>query len=139
MFVLEHCLDGDVKWDHDGSEGQPFVFWDKQWVPLCGHFFWDNDDGATLFCKKLGYNSGTVIPQSGQKYSVDSFRIGVCKEGDSWLSCSGGRNDYKIGGSFDTYPSAKCDVLANVKIHIKCRGGENIKTSSCRSTYPARI
>ena len=31
---------------------------DGKWTPICGHWFWDNNYGARLFCKQLGYNNG---------------------------------------------------------------------------------
>ena len=36
------------------------IFWDDAWVPICGNGFWNNSVGSTLFCQKLGYESGTI-------------------------------------------------------------------------------
>ena len=108
------------------------VFWANQWMPICGHAFWDNQEGAKLFCKKMGYESGTFSGRgSGHKYGVDSFRIGKCLSGDKWESCSGGCNDYQGGGACSVYPPAKCDKDQAVKITIQCSGGDNSHSSSC--------
>ena len=126
---LGSCSNGDVKLEQLGT---PFIFWDNQWMPICGHYFWDNHEGATLFCRKMGYDSGSFWGKGyGFKYYIDSFRIGKCKSGDEWESCSGGCNDYQIGGSCSNKYSAKCDWDQAVEITIKCSGGDSIKTSSC--------
>ena len=31
---------------------------DGSWAPICGHWFWDNNYGARLFCRQLGFNDG---------------------------------------------------------------------------------
>ena len=62
---------GDVKLEEDGT---PLVFWDSQWIPICGHYFWDNQHGAELFCRKMGFESGLFSGRgSGQKYEGDSL------------------------------------------------------------------
>jgi hypothetical protein len=57
------------------------------WSPICGHFFWDNDEGATTFCKKLGYESG-VRHHTRQTFEVDSFEIGECGAGEALNACT---------------------------------------------------
>ena len=32
------------------EEKFPEVFWNGVWTPICGHWFWNNDYGADLFC-----------------------------------------------------------------------------------------
>ena len=125
------CSNGDVKLEDDGT---PFIFWDNQWSPICGHYFWDNQVGAKLFCQKMGYHSGTFSGRgSGQKYSMDSFKIGKCNSGDKWENCNGGCNDYQRGGRCSNrWYGAECDQNQEVKITIQCEGGGSIKTSSCR-------
>ena len=108
------------------------IYWDNQWVPICGHYFWDNDYGATLFCKKLGFLSGKVYGGGGQKYSTDSFRIGRCINGDEWKNCSGRCNDYQLGGKCNGIPGY-CGQSTTAKIYIDCEGGTHIKSTSCKS------
>ena len=38
-----------------------------QWHPICGHIFWDNNFGADLFCKILGYQFGIIRPESSSE------------------------------------------------------------------------
>ena len=52
--------------DENGSVrlvGQKFpeVFWDGIWTPICGYWFWNNDNGADLFCFRI-----TVRDRSAQ-------------------------------------------------------------------------
>ena len=124
------CSYGDVKLEEDGT---PFVFWGNEWIPICGHYFWDNIYGANLFCRKMGYESGLLSRRgSGEKYGVNSFRMGKCKSGDKWESCSGGCNDYQSGGTCNNNGRAHCDKDQAVKVSIECIGGDSIKTTSCR-------
>ena len=41
------------------------VYFNNQWTPICGHWFWNNNIGATLFCQELGYNSGVITKKHG--------------------------------------------------------------------------
>merc|ERR1712079_1001453 len=47
----------------------PEVYINGNYRPICGHFFWDNDNGADLFCKQLNsqYRSGEI---TSSKYSL---------------------------------------------------------------------
>ena len=123
------CSNGDVKLQEDGT---PFVHWDSQWMPICGHYFWGNQDGAKHFCRKMGYTSGSHSGRSGEKYGIDSFRVGLCKSVDKWESCSGGCNDYQSGGTCKNNGRAHCDKDQGVKVSIECFGGGSIKATSCR-------
>ena len=129
LSYTEICSTGDVKLETDGT---PYVFWYNQWTPICGHYFWNNQEGAKLFCRKMGYKSGSLSGHgSGQKYATDSFRIGECNSNDMWENCRGGHNDYQIGGRFNQ-GTAKCDRYQEVKITIWCGEGDSTKTTSCR-------
>ena len=88
------CQDGDVKLQTDGT---PFLFMDDKWFPICGHYFWDNDHGATSFCNILGYPKGTVH-KTKHRYSEDSIRVGKCEEGEYLMACTDGSNSYETGG-----------------------------------------
>ena len=121
------------------DDGTPLVYWGNTWMPICGHFFWDNQNGAKLFCEKMGYTSGKFSGRgSGQKYSLDSFKIGNCNDGDKWESCSGGCNEYEAGGKCNDSWGSYCTKGQEVKITIKCSGGVEpkvkIKTTSCQGT-----
>ena len=73
------------------------IFINEMWVPICGHYFWDNNHGAELFCQKLGYKSGQ--PGAKSPLPSDGVKIGKCYYGDIWPNCSGGCNDHSIGGN----------------------------------------
>ena len=78
------------------KEGKfPEVFWNGNWAPICGHWFWNNNYGATLFCQKLdsSFTSGIVIRREDKPLESDGLRIGECREQDHWLSCTGGANE----------------------------------------------
>ena len=101
-------------------------------MPICGHYFWDNQYGVNLFCKKLGYDSGSFSGRdAGQKYYKESFRIGKCTSGDRLESCTGGCNDYRKGGECSNNNQAKCYKTSGAKMTIKCSGGSNHQTTSC--------
>ena len=132
--ILALCKNGDVKLEDDGT---PLVYWGNSWMPICGHFFWDNQNGAKLFCQKMGYTSGKFSGRgSGQKYSLDSFKIGRCNARDEWESCSGGCNHYESGGKCNNSWGSYCTKGQEVKITIQCSGGVKpkvkIKTTSCQ-------
>ena len=128
------CSNGDVKL---ASDGTPWIYWDDLWSPICGTYFWDNNHGAEKFCQKLGYTSGTIshggsgwLGRASGSYGIDSFRIGRCNDNDAWPSCSGGCNDYKVGGTCSYWNTAHCTAEQVVKIIISCTGGLP-RSSSC--------
>ena len=85
----------------DGDK--PEVFYNNRWTPICGHYFWNNNNGADLFCqqfKSQGYLSGTINKGTVSEYTLntDALKIGQCNKGDSWLGCTGGCNNLQVGG-----------------------------------------
>jgi len=101
------------------EEKFPEVFWNGVWTPICGHWFWNNDYGADLFCQKLDskYVSGTVIKRRDVKLRQNGIQIGECKTNDnSLLACTGGCNDLKTGNGH----CAKCGIGQKAAINIKC-------------------
>ena len=119
---LSECINGDVHWNADKT---PSIFWDNQWIPICGHWFWNNDIGASKFCEKLGYDSGT-IQKSTEKYSRDSFGLGQCNNDDPWPYCTGGGNSMVVG----TVGNADC--TPGPKVFIDCNGGATLSPRSCK-------
>ena len=112
------CQDGDVKLQPDGT---PFLRKDDTWFPICGHYFWDNNHGATAFCNKLGYPKGTVH-KTRHRYSENSIRVGKCKEGQYLMACTDGSNSYKTGGN--------CSAGKKAGIRITC-DEQRERHSSC--------
>jgi hypothetical protein len=45
---------------------------DGQWRPLTSHYFWDNNYGATIVCKDLGFGTGTRT-KTRNKHNVANF------------------------------------------------------------------
>ena len=127
-MVLEHiseilnansCLPDAVQFKNDKF---PEVFVNGVWLPICGHWFWDNYYGAGLFCQKLTSNvhsTGKVIRRTDKPLESDGIRIGGCLRYDDWLSCSGGCNDLGIGQG-----CADCDAGSPASIEIKCSHGK---------------
>ena len=100
----------------------PEVFLNGIWSPICGHYFWNNDFGANLFCQRLTSNptsTGNVIKRTDKPLESDGIRIGGCLRYDDWLSCSGGCNDLGTGQG-----CADCDANSPASIEIKCSHGK---------------
>lgn len=36
----------------------PEIWTDGKWMPICGHWFWDSQEGARTFCRALGFDQG---------------------------------------------------------------------------------
>ena len=88
LLTLGLCKDGDVRLEEDGT---PLLFYDHKWSPICGHDFTNDNNGATTFCKKLGYGSGKATRING-RYPVANLRIGKCGAGQELISCTAGGN-----------------------------------------------
>ncbi|KAK3264077.1 hypothetical protein CYMTET_27155 [Cymbomonas tetramitiformis] len=59
--------------------GEPQIYWNRMWLPVCGHHFWNNPHGATTLCKDLGYNSGSAnASDQATTLSANAFYAGVC-------------------------------------------------------------
>ena len=113
----------------------PEVCLNGMWSPICGHWFWDNDFGATLFCQKLTSDptsTGYVIRRTDKPLEKDAIRIGNCLSNDQWLSCSGGCNDLGTGQGY-TNCEANCGANSPASIEIKCNiGGTYGKAGICQ-------
>ena len=93
------------------------IYNNGKWVPICGHNFWDNNVGATLFCQQLGYQTGILEQESKARkipLPADGFAIGFCNSNDIWPQCTGKCNDHSIGGF--ACNDCRSGVLAGVKI-----------------------
>ena len=109
------------------NDNTPMICWDKEWSPICGHYFWNNEHGAIKFCQQLGHRSGTFLHHVTGTYPKDAFKIGECLEDDAWLNCSGGCNDYQIGGSCEGQEYVNCSSGHTIKIAISCVEERQIK------------
>ena len=73
----------------EGKAFVPEVLFEGEYYPICGHKFWDNDDGATTLCKHVGFQKGTS-QKIKNEYNVDSMPVGRCKPGEELMKCTGG-------------------------------------------------
>ena len=90
------CIDGDVRASETSNLGEnvpiyPEVHWKGRWYPICGHYFWDSDDGATTICRTLGFQKGTRV-ETRTVFLVDAMPVGRCKPGERMYECTGGGN-----------------------------------------------
>merc|ERR1711915_990931 len=63
-------------------KGRIEIFDGKVWGTLCGHYWWDNEHGATNICKQLGYKGGKKYTAGG---GVGLIATGnrLCKGGEA--------------------------------------------------------
>merc|ERR1712086_1178545 len=103
----------------------PEVMYNGQWSPICGHYFWNNNNGAATVCKALGFSGGTH-QQTRRTYSTDSMPVGSCNAGEALSSCTDGGNGW---GNFE-YQNGWCKAGTSVSITVTC--GAKIKMDRLR-------
>ena len=117
-FIGKNNEYGDVRLDQGKY---PEVFINGMWSPICGHWFWDNNNGATLFCKKLDpqFRSG-VVSRKRVTLTKNAVRVGRCEKwrNDQWLKCTGPCNGNGIGGSCPW--GGRCSRGNRAGIEIRC-------------------
>ena len=113
--ILAANRNWDVRFNADKS---PEIYLNGVWSPICGHDFWNNDNGATAFCEKLGFTSGTSSGPIGV-YSQDAVEVGICHRGDNLNECDSGGARGKL--------SDRCKARERVKLAITCSNN----TSKC--------
>ena len=106
----KECATGNVKL---GSDGIPYLFWGEKWSPICGHWFWNDHEGAKAFCKELGFSGGEV-KRMRATYTEDAVAVGLCKSGEAIGSCTGKYNHYTT--------TSACKMGKRTKITISCDG-----------------
>ena len=90
-------------------------------MPICGHWFWEGNVGADLFCQQLGFGSGEIKGRGSLSLPKDGLRVGQCNLGDSWLQCSHNVcNQLEIGGNCND--GGSCAKGLNAAISIDCKG-----------------
>ena len=91
-------------------------------VPICGRFFWDNNNGARLFCKMLGKGGG-IVQKRGTKLVEDAYYAGTCSSTDKHITeCSAGTNKRTLGGVTSIFKSASCNKGSKAAVRIECAG-----------------
>ena len=117
LFIsLSVCSNGDVGFFSDNI---PKIFWRGKFFGICGDGFWNNNYGAAIFCRRLGYEGGVVKRTQGKSTStMESLFVGTCVVNDTDLAdCKGGNNVYKIGSysTCTTDDEAKLLVITTMK------------------------
>ena len=91
------------------------IYQNEKWMPICGHWFWNDNIGSKLFCQELGYQNGNIKQGSVKQFPLpeDGFRIGQCKANDIWPNCSGRKSSDCLSGA-----------MAGIK--IECTGSNGL-------------
>ena len=95
----------------------PEVMYNGQWSPICGHYFWNNDNGATTVCKALGFFGGTNT-KTRTTYSTDAMPVGMCSAGQALTSCTMTASD-NAWGNFE-YNDGWCKAGTAVGVTVTC-------------------
>ena len=129
-ILFPGCIDGnfDVAFDHAND---PKVYYGGRFVRICGDHFWDNNNGANVFCQQLGYEAGTIVKSSGvARNGEDALYVGECPSSAKSLSdCKGDPNAAGVK-SIKKHE----DCTASVPFAIQCTGvlpGRETRTSTC--------
>jgi len=116
-FVDAHgCKFGDVRL----TNGIAYI-WNGKWESICGHMFWDNDNGATAVCNKLGYNRGQI--RRVNRNVNGAFNTGRCHKVSDFPKCSFGVPSDRL----------KCHRKSSPMIGVTCDGLSSINRNSCGS------
>ena len=148
MQATATCVSGDVMaGDNDGnvvesiSAGTRFVPWvfdkDKgplRQYPICGHYTWDNNNAATTFCKKLGFEKGEGRHRHHRvrnKFKTDAMPVGRCRQGQELNKCNAGGNGWGNLG----YRRGFCKAGKKIGVQFECSGGSFKATQSCTKVH----
>lgn len=102
-------------------QGRLQLYTGHRWTTVCGHYFWDNDEGAKTACLKLGYEGG-VIHKVTTGLSLDDTDVwysGGCNAGEAIGQCTGGieeqcrNNRINCGG---------CNRGTDADVEVECLG-----------------
>ena len=112
------------------ERNEPMIFQEKKFHPICAASFADNQHGINLFCKKLGYDSGSIVSR-GEQLQANATMIGRCESHDTSLEdCSG---SMKIGGGCESGDSYCCMKNQKRGMRVRCfGGGVEKKSHSCK-------
>ena len=120
-----------------GQAFVPEVLYEGNYYPICGHFFWDNDEGAKTVCNALGFASGTV-QRIQTTYTVDAMWVGKCNAGEPLDKCTAGANAW---GNFNyVFNDLVCTKGSPVGLTVTCTGEYTVHHDCPRmvgmSVYP---
>ena len=123
------CVQGDVKIRGTFKANTPMwpeVWFEGKFHPICGHYFWDNNDGPKTVCQRLGFRYGNRY-LTRTTLSEDAMPVGKCKRGEMLNSCSGGENGYGNLHHRNRY----CTKGKRIGVKVTCWGGRPKGSMSC--------
>jgi hypothetical protein len=95
----------------------PEIFYDGSFRPLCGDLgFSENNVGATVACRDLGYHHGGRVTRTDTVYDTIPLPVGACEEGKSLDGCS-------HFADFSDDPSA-CKAGRSSGVSITCNNNQ---------------
>jgi len=101
----------------DGQWFYPEVLYGSNYYPICGHYFWDNDNGATSVCKAMGFSGGIGRRKKTRAtYSKDAMPVGRCNAGQAVDRCTAGANYW---GNLNGL-NGRCKRGQAVGVQVKC-------------------
>jgi len=116
----------------------PEVRFQGRWYPICGLYFWDNDNGATAICKDHGFSVGKIVGKSTPTtppgdadrftFDTDGKYVGTCLNSDTKLELCESANWEKPSVS-----GRDCSEGLKLGFTIKCSGAKTV--SACAKKY----
>jgi len=122
ITVPKECKEGDVYMDAYPT-GHPYFHHGGIWMPVCGHWFWENNNGCSAVCQRLGYSyDGAILARTYSSFSKDSIHLGMCRADEPIDQCTGGAN------TFET--SSHCTQGERIGVTCSCNSVTGIYTPS---------
>jgi hypothetical protein len=120
--TTQACRDGDVRTATGAApvEGvwlYPEIFYAGTFYPICGHYFWDNNYGASTFCRHLGFKQGERRI-SRATFPKDSIGLGRCHKTDRFPLCTAGGNSWSNLKIRDCW----CCKGRRIGVQVRCSG-----------------
>lgn len=133
------CKDFDVR-----LNGDPEMFMNGRFRPVCGYGFPEGQEGATAFCKALRREAGEVKVLEGTYSSEDAVYVPKCKAPPNlWQQvklneCSGGPYSAPAGAigaeasnSLPWFLQKSCAAEKSPKLDLQCLPGKSNVPDSC--------
>ena len=123
LYLLESILGCGETGKKAAIEGDiAKICYNDRLVPICGHYFWENNNGARLFCKMLGKGGGRVNKNQDIELTEDAYYAGMCSSTDQHITeCSSAGNHHSLGGA-EMFGSSSCNKGSKAAIYIECGG-----------------
>jgi len=114
--------------------GEPLVFTRGDWRPVCGHWFWDSEEGAATFCQALGYSTG-VAHKTRHRLNASAVLIGSCAAGERLGSCNpGGGLSLFNACEINSVGCGVCAYGENAGVEVTCEEAKSAEKAACPSS-----